>query len=408
MPRGRALPRRSATEWGARGVLAVAAVTVGCASVANTFGYMVRNAQPELAHTLASRDGRVTASLARKLSGVEATAADRARADRLARRALRQDPTAVAAVTTLGVNAQLRGDAPTAGRLLAYAKLLSRRDLQTQIWAIEDGVARGDVSGALRHYDIALRTSREAPDLLFPILGSAITDPAIRTGLTRTLTGKPVWGGIFIDYVSGNGPDARATASFFGDLRRANVPISESANATMVSTLAAQASIDAAWAYYASVQRGAERNMSRDPDFTAHPGVPSLFDWTPFNDAGVTTLIQRDGGGLFDFSASATVGGPLLQQTQVLPPGDYILEGRGIGIDQPEGSRPHWNLTCRDGRELGRVVMPNSAQANGVFTGRFSVPAGCSVQTLTLVARPSDAVSGIAGQIDRVRLHPAR
>lgn len=387
--------------------MAALTALVGYASVTSTLGYMLRNSQPELAHALAPADGRVTAALARKLSGAEATAADRMRADQLARKALREDPTTVAAVSTLGINAQLRGDAPAAKRLLAYAELLSRRDLQTQIWGIEDAVARGDVSGALRRYDIALRTSREAPELLFPVLGSAIADQAIRRGLTKTLAGKPVWGGVFIDHVSGNGPDVRATADLFRELQRAGVPISESANATLVSMLATRASIEAAWAYYASVHRGAERRLSRDFDFTANPAVPSLFDWTAFNEAGVTTSIQSDGGGVFDFAASASVGGQLLQQVQVLPPGDYRLQGRSIGIDQPEGSRPYWSLTCRDGREFGRVVMPNSAQANGVFTGRFSVPAGCPIQTLALVARPSDMVAGVAGQIDQVRLYPA-
>lgn len=408
MPRGRARPRRSAARWSVRSALAAVAALVGYASVTNTLGYVLRNSRPELAHTLAPGDGRVAASLARKLSGAEATAADRARADRLARRALRQDPTAVAAVSALGINAQLRGDALAAKRLLTYAELLSRRDLQTQIWGIEDAVARGDVSGALRRYDIALRTSREAPDLLFPVLGSAIADPAIRTGLTRTLADKPAWGGIFIDHVSGNGPDARATADFFAELRRSDVPISDSANATLVSSLAARASLNAAWTYYASVDRSAERRLSRDPDFTAHPAIPSLFDWTPLSEAGVTTSIQSDGSGVFDFTAPASVGGPLLQQVQLLPPGDYRLQGRSTGIDQPEVSRPYWSLTCRDGRELGRVVMPNSAQANGMFTGQFSVPRGCPVQTLALVARSSDVVAGVSGQIDQVRLYPAR
>jgi hypothetical protein len=192
-------------------------------------------------------------------------------------------------------------------------------------------------------------------------------------------------------------------------LRRTGVPIPQEVTAWVVAGLASRNLTDAAWSYYASVRPAADRRASRDFDFTADLTSPTPFDWTPVNDAGVTTSIQRDGkGGVFDFAASPSVGGPLLQQTQMLPPGEYRLLGRSIGIEQPERSRPYWALNCHDGRELGRVEMPNSAQANGVFGGRFSVPAGCPVQTLLLVARPSDSVSGVAGQIDQVRLYPDR
>lgn len=97
----------------------------------------------------------------------------------------------------------------------------------------------------------------------------------------------------------------------------------------------------------------------------------------------------------------------MLQQLQLLPPGSYRLSGHTIGIEQPAGALPYWTLRCQDGRELGRVEVPNSGVANGNFTGTFSVPAGCPVQTLVLMARSSDAIAGQSGQIDRAALMPA-
>lgn len=409
MARRRPSTRRSVAEWGIRGLAAVAAVLGGYIGATQTLAHIVRTGGVERAYALAPNNGRITALMAQKLSGADATAADRARGDRLARQALRQDPTAIAAVLTLGLNAQVRGHTTEARRLLAYAERLSRRDLQTQIWAIEDAVGRGDVAGTLRHYDIALRTSRGAPDLLFPVLGSAIADPTVRVALVKVLAAKPAWGPFFADYVADSGPDRRATAKFLTGLQRVGVPVSEGAQAAIVDALTAQGLIDVAWAYYAAVRPGVDRRQSRDPRFSAAITTPTPFDWTPINDGGVTTSIQRGGeGGIFDFVAPASVGGPLLQQKQLLPPGDYRLEGRSIGIDQPEESRPYWVLSCQGTRELGRVTIPNSAQANGTFIGRFSVPAECPLQVLTLVSRPSDRVSGVAGQIDRVRLFPVR
>lgn len=409
MPKRRAaLPRRSAAEWGVRGTLAIAAAALGYLSVTHSLAYMIRGSAPERAHALAPWDGRITALLSEKLSGPDATAADRQQADAMARLALRQDPTAVAAVATLGINAQVRGDTATARRIFAYSEKLSRRDLRTRLWAIEDAVARNDVPGALRNYDIALRTSRIAPDLLFHIMANAISDAEIRQALIATLAKRPAWSDQFIGYVSGNGPDARATASLFEAVHRRGIVLPAGSPAALIGRLLSEGHTDDAWRFYAAIMPGVDRRAARDPGFTANLTSPTPFDWQPITDSGVSATIQRgEQGGIFDFAVPPNLGGPLLRQTQLLPPGDYAIEGRSIGIDQADGALPYWALTCAEGRELGRVTVPNSAQANGRFAGRFTVPAGCPVQQLQLVARPSEALSGLTGQIDDVRLRPA-
>lgn len=408
MPGRGSYGRRSIGEWAVRTVLAAVVLGAGYIGTAQTLGDASRS-DPARAHALAPWNGRMTALLALQLSGADANAADRARADRLARRALLQDPTAVAAVSTLGLNTQLRGDAPRARRLFAYAQKLSRRDLPTQIWAIEDSVGRGNVTGALRHYDIALRTSRNAPALLYPILGSAIADPTVRSALLSTLKARPEWGESFVNYVAGNGPDVQATAALFVGLRSVGVPVAAQASAVVINGLILGGHWDQAWSYYAMIRPGADRRRSRDPRFQAAIATPSPFDWTPSTDAAITTAaIQRGAhGGTFLFAVPSSVGGSLLTQVQVLPPGTYRLSGRSSDLDQPEGSRPYWALTCRDGRELGRVALSNSADAKGQFVGELRVPAECPIQVLALIARPSDEVSGVSGQIDVAQLVPA-
>ena len=407
-PQRNSLARRSAMEWGVRGLLAAIAVAAGSVSVSYALGYTLK-ANPAQAHALAPGDGRITARLSQAFATIKATTADRAKADRLAREALRQDPTAVAAVATLGLNAQIRGETATARRLFVYSQTLSRRDLQTQLWAIEEAVARNDIPGALRRYDIALRTKRNAANLLFPVLASAVDDPAIRSALIKTLSATPHWGESFIYYAGSEGPDPRAVARLYLGLRRTGVTVAEGWGALLIDRLIKAGFPDDAWAYYASLRPGVDRRMSRDLRFTADIDARTPFDWTPANDAGLATSIQHgEQGGFFEFATPPGAAGALLRQVQILPPGDYRLEGRSSGIDQAEGSRPYWALTCQSGRELGRVAMPNSAQANGAFAGRFSVPAGCPAQTLSLVARPSELVGGVVGQIAQVRLYPAR
>ncbi|EZP55128.1 hypothetical protein [Sphingomonas sp. RIT328] len=407
--RRRPRERRSGAEWTVRGVLLLACAALGYASVAHTTASVILKGQIEHAHVLAPGDGRITALLAQSLSGANTDVQDRARATRLAQLALQQDPTASLAAITLGLNEYISGDVASARRLFRYAETLSRRDLRTQVWAIEDSVARGDITATLRHYDIALRTSDRAPDLLFPILAAAITDNTIRLPLVRLLSTRPAWGSSFIDYVATSAPDEIASAELLLAAKRAAVPVTDSAWALVIDHLIQRRLYDQAWTYFAATHPHADRRRSRDPHFTStEEAVP--FKWVVGRGDDVNATLQANrAGGLFDFTVPAAVGGRLLEQLQILPPGRYQLNGHSREIDQPNSAAPQWILTCReDGRELGRIDVPNSSVLGGIFSGEFVVPEGCRAQVLSLVARPSDTVSAISGQIDRVALVPIK
>lgn len=405
MDQRRRIRARTPVEWGVRILLAAAAALAGYFAISHSVAYWLRGVTAERAHRIAPWDGRATAALARRLSGPDATPAARAESVRLARLALRQDAMAVPAITTLGIAAQLRGDTAAARRLFAYSEKLSRRDFITHLWAIEDAVSRNDIAAALDHYDAALRTTRASLDVLFPVLASAISDPAIRQPLIRRMRRQPDWAKDFVSYLSVKSPDPRAAATLFRGLQQAKFPILDSSKAKLINALLAAGQLEVAWQYYASIRPNVSRYGSRDPYFINAADPPAAFDWVPTNDGSVSASMQRDGkAGVFYFAAPPGVGGVLLTQVQMLPPGDYLLEGRSSALVQPETTRPYWALKCRGGAELGRVGVPNSSEKSGAFAGRFRVPASCHVQELVLVARPSDMVSGLTGQIHMARL----
>jgi hypothetical protein len=296
----------------------------------------------------------------------------------------------------------VRGDAAGARQLFDYVQMLSRRDLQSQLWVIEDTVARGEVVASLCHYDIVMRVWPRMSDVLFPILSSAIGEPQIRTALLPTLVARPRWADGFVDFVATYGADPRASARLLEELRRRGGTVSDRAHAAMIASLIDRAGADSAWAYYAGLHPRADRRRSRDPRFAAALENPSPLDWKPVNEDGMVASVE----GVFAFSVPPSIGGPLLRQTQLLLPGAYVLAGHSSGMEQAADAAPYWVLTCEGGRELGRIQLSAAMQPNGEFMGRFSVPAGCPVQTLTLVAQPSSAFAGLTGQIDRVELSP--
>lgn len=400
--------KRSFTEWSIRVAIALIVLAVGLFGMLQSFANITRRSDPLRAYMMLANDGRITASAAeqymqQKPSGrIESTPA------RFARLALQQDPTAVTAVVVLASQAQIRNDSSEARRLFNYAEHLSRRNLPAQLWAIEDAVSRGQVSKALRHYDIALRVSRNASKILYPVLASALSEPAIRSGLTVTLASKPIWGSSFIAYALGSTTDPRNIASLFNDMRESRVDVAPEASSSLIDRLLLISAPEDAWRYYTSLGSNIARNKSRDPYF-ANAISTSQFDWkiTDRNDLSVS--IQKDSrNGVVDYSVPTGNSGTILHQLQMLPPGKYRLTGSGSGLDQPDLSMPYWTLTCLAGGELGRINLIRSKQEVSTFSGRFTVPGNCPVQTLSFVARPTDSFTGIQGRINRVELTPDR
>jgi hypothetical protein len=401
--------KRSAAEWAARGLLAALAAALALASLADSLAAVAVIVDPAEAHRLAPWSGRITAALAAERFALEPTPSTSSDAARLALLALRQDPTAIDALSVLMLQSQLRNETYRSRAIFRVSEALSRRELKPQLWAIQDAVNRGDISDALDHYDLALRTSDVASDLLFPVLARAVAEPKIRSMLIDKLATRPNWARSFINYLAVNVVDPTTTVRFFEQADRAALPILDVERTAVVNAVAARGLYDQAWSYYTLFRRGVRRDSSRDAHFLISTDDPALFDWATLNDAGATASIQRSlgGGGLVDFSAPSGAGGAVLKQTELFPPGTYVLEGRSANINLPADSRPYWRLSCQDGREVGRVGVPNSTEADGKFIGVLTVPSQCRVQTLIFVVRSSSELAGVVGQILSVSLHPS-
>jgi len=401
-------PVRSKGEWATRGALALGAAIVAYFSMTATLANVLVRADPRAAYALSSFDGRVIAAMVEREFSTKPDFGADSRLAIQSRRALMRDATAVGALNVLALQAQIRSEDVQANRLFDYSNSLSRRELEPQIAMIEKAVDRGDIEGALRRYDIALRTSNRARNILFPVLNAAIAEPKVREALIRLLARRPVWGGAFMEAVPAS-PTPKAAAEFFLEGRAAGLSIGEPEKARLVSTLVSHDEMDVAWAFYQTFRAKAERDRSRDPNFALETDTPARFDWQVASAPGLSAVIlQEANDGYLEFSLPAGAGATVVRQTQLLPPGRYRLEGQSLGIEQPDSSRPYWLLSCRSGGELGRVDVPNSSEGGGVFAGRFVVPAICPAQVLSLVVRASDEIAGAYGRIERVSLVPDR
>jgi hypothetical protein len=286
--------------------------------------------------------------------------------------------------------------------------MVSRRDLRTHLWAIEYAVSRDDVAGALRSYDVALRTSRRAPDILFPILATALSDETIRKAIISTILKLPAWAPSFINYVANTAPDHRAAATLFGALSSRGYRFPEGAEASLLGALASSRDYVTADRYLALKGGRASRQWSRHPSFAGNPATPSPFDWNAQNDVGVASSIQPDRQGeMFAFSSVPGAGGAALRQLQLLPPGRYEIVSRLSALN-PVHAVPSWTIQCVDGPEVARLPLRPTPGGAPISNGRFTINAGCKAQWLTLMVTPNDAPGGVAGELSFAQIRPVQ
>lgn len=405
----RLLQGRSRRDWLVRIALALVASVLAIWSLQAALAQAIARADPSTAYLLAPGSAVAQTARAQTAMAMESSAAPDSLPARLARAAIRRDPTATDALTVLGLQAQLNNDTEAARRIFTYSLLLSRRELQARVWAIEEAVLRGDIAAAISNYDIALRTSKNAPDLLFPPLTAALDEPLVRKALLAELAQRPPWEERFVDHVGYNSRKPEAAIAFYREGERVNVPVKDANRAELVRALFARGKYAAAWDYYSSYRPGVRRDGSRNSTFAQPLKETTPFDWMPTDDTGLSAdVVALPSGGALEFFSAPSTAGMLIRQAQFLPPGSYTIEGQSADIDQPERSRPLVTLTCVDGRELGRLALPNSSVDEGRFVLRVSVPANCPVQTLALVARPSDTIDGVTGRLTRFGIARAR
>lgn len=399
---------RESRSWVLRGVgllvcsagLAFAVVSVGIANIADA-------SAPARALRYYPFHGEALAN--QSFNKLEAQTPEAiAQAEQLARRALDRDPTAVAAVRTLGYIEDVRGDHERAFRLLRQALALNRRDLLTHLWLIEHYVGQGDTAHALEHYDMALRTSAAAHPLLMPILIQASSEPGIRKPLARILATRPVWGPAFIREFIAKADPVDAAVDMERRLAEVGAPFSAQQDEDLAVRLVAEERFDLA-----------ARLLKRDRDpATVIDGrfefqrPQSLFSWTlrssySLGSSGDASIMDKNDHVLAIFG-SPDEGGEVARQLLILRHGRYRLSSAANGLTAVPQDQARWLLTCagRNGRDIAAL---NLRGGSGSLTSalEFDVPDGCPAQWLTLVLK-APANAGIQAQVEKVEITPLR
>ena len=385
-------------KWSGTFLLVAVTAVAGGMSLKSTVANVVARANPMLAETIAPGDGRFQASAAAAMFAATLDKDASGPSVREAKSALRSDPTAVDAVVVLAMQAQLRGDANEANQLFDYALQLSRREFRPQLWAIEKAVNDGNYRAALRSYDLAMRTSGYAQEVLFPIIASAMRAKEIRAEVLGLMTKNPAWRDSLIHYISVMPQASRVAQALLPELASAGIPFERTDAVGVVRTLVDQQEYELAWHLDTFLGGAKNRAASRDPFFLGRPDGASPFDWSIIKAPGSSVSITPDGEkGTADFSVAPRSGGVILSQLTTAPSGKYRFFYSAEQFQPGDEGEVKWTVACESGAQITSLALVRRPSQDG--TKEFVIPAGCPEQRLQLWALNSSQSADLAGQI---------
>ncbi|HSX55051.1 MAG TPA: hypothetical protein VLG14_07125 [Sphingomonas sp.] len=379
------------------------ALALGWFSFAGAMTNVAHRRSPDTALRFTPDDAVALAALAdRRIAEQGTSATADAETLRLARESLKRQALNPVALRLIGLSASVKGGFAAGRPAMTAANRLTRRDLPTQFWMIEEAVSRGDVAGALGHYDHALRTRPGSQQLLFPVLTAAVEDPTLWPAFARYVREPAPWLGDFARFAVRNSGKPRSIAEFLrqsGGLPREEVYAALEAE-LLKRLVEAGAFADAA-RYYRSLD-GANPAILADTGFTGATTETRFapLTWELFNSPGISGAFLRDETGeaiRLHATMEGSATGAVARKIIYAQPGRYRFRAIQRTAAAAEGASVQWELRC-GGSRGDNIVWSKSAPllAEGnTIDDVIAIPAGCGAITLRLLAAAGTSPNGI-------------
>ena len=399
-----------ALRWAGVLVTAILAVMLVLQSVSMTAGYIWKGAAPGFLTGLGRSTAEAMASRAALgIVDAQGEAGRRAAVQVLTREALAREPTNV---TAARMRAQLFAgtqDQDAALQWMLVAQALSRRELPVNVWLIEEAARRGDVDGALRRYDQALRTSKSAPTVLYPALVPAANEPAIREPLSRLVAQRPSWWGSYMNVLIGETTRPAVLPVFAERLALSpSDPEHPDFFARIVSRLADGGEYQLARSMVQSVGQmppaGTISNGSFDDEKL---GLPPFAWRLAQNEATYAEFAPRPDRAERALAVTLSDGTESIAASQVVfvLPGSYRLTGEAWLEDGSRDAKLAVNVRCVEGTtNMSSNASFPLAAAPGPFSMPITAPAACQAIELAFGIDSGGTFGDVRMMLDSIQL----
>lgn len=388
-----------------------ASAVLAAAAAASAFAGVARATNPAAALKIWPLDAQAPAALADLRIKQDPGFATARSAAALAVMSLRRQAVNPAALRIAGLYESSAGRQRKAVELMRLAAAQTRRDLPTQLWSIEDRIQKEDLAGALRHYDIAMRTLPEARAILYPILARAIDDGAVRQALLPFIRANPPWMHDFIAEAAGPAYDPAVIAQAIRVAGGFPPGVAYRPLQTrLLSRLIEQNNSGEARRLYLALEGSSPRGLA-DPGFLPET-IEERFvplSWLPIVlPTRGASLEAPDGSGKSKAHVYAEPddSGAVLSRVMMIGAGTYRFQLSNSAEGSPSASIT-WLLTC--GADPSQILW-RSANIHRSGVVRFdgiTIPASCPYQRLSLMVDGGRVQPGLQATIANVRLVPA-
>lgn len=387
-------------------VMAAIALILAMVVAKDTAVLALRTRAPDLALALDQNDPVALANQFDSKFVLDQGSAVDARLEARARAALSQNPLSSGAARIIGLAREEAGDYGQARKLMFLSERISRRDSITQLWLIENWVAKGDALRTLDHYDRLLSVNPQSGQLLYPILLSALGDPDIRAGLVPFARRNRVWVTDFLRYSISNAADLDVVVSFFDEYGGSEVVAEHVPLETaLIDRLVALGKAPQAVSSARRLARN-EPNILNDFAMTTRSFNPALgpLGWTIGDTQGVDADLL--GGAGLRVRVAGDARGIAAHRTMVLGAGHWNLSFYAKTDAEDDAGSIAWNARCLTGdvRDVIWTYPVKLSNRKKAYWAGFEIPAACNAITFQLVADGSGSAALMEIAVDGLRL----
>ena len=263
--------------------------------------------------------------------------------------------------------------------------------------------------GALRELDVLLRRNPELQKRMLPEVVKFMKDPEGRRALASLLAKEPEWREAFFQVAGAQKVDPADARALFA-LVQAQKPRGDLA---LERQLILQAQVSngeyaGARATALGALPAAERAANQlliDGQFRGLK-VPKPFGWDYKDVESGRAEPGREGGRTFlDVAYFGGSNMVLAEQVLALPPSRYTLRTLARRDGPANGGHLFWQVSCaQSNAAIGTLDMSAAGSGFTRLATAFTVPGGCTGQTLRLVAESGEIASTVTLQVQTLEL----
>ncbi len=265
----------------------------------------------------------------------------------------------------------------------------SRRETGALIFMIDDRVKHDDVVGALKYYDLAMRTSLAARVQLLPVLTNAIEDDEVRKALVPIIKTQPNWIYDFFEYAITNSDNPKTLAKLIeqtggwpGD------PKFDWLTNRLLSQMIAKFQFADFRTHYLTL-KNARPFLLTSPVISASSfsDGPGILAWQKLGSSsvGMDYVEEQSRQGAMHLYAGSGDRQVVARKILFLNHGSYKFTATLGSLEVTTGAGLQWSIACltRDSTLVWSVEQ-TQLKSNSTLRQTFEIPPNCEAQALDI------------------------